>query len=113
MQMIEVSPRLTNDYQSGWSHLEEWGDAIRVKLLKWKPSKSDPNDSYEGYTKMTRAIAPQGVDDELVARALSDTLSGSSCRHEHDCCGCKLFHAQVKKIRHRTWLVKLSISYNV
>lgn len=113
MEKIEVSPCITNNYQSGWSNLEQWGDAIPVKLLKWKRCKSDPNDSYEGYTKKTRVIAPQGADDKLVARAISDTLSGSSCRHEHDCCGCKIYHAQVRKIRHRTWLVKLHISYNL
>jgi hypothetical protein len=113
MEIINIAPQLSQQYQSGWSHLEQWGDSFSVKLLKWKNCNAPENESYEGYSKITRAIAPQGVSDQLVVQALHDSLGGATCRHEHDCCGCKIYHTQVKKLRHRTWLVKLNVSYNV
>lgn len=96
MELMKVAPQITNKFRSGWSNLEQYGDSFVVKVLKWKRVKTVNNDE-EQEKRVTTVIAPRTVSDKEVELALYDHFSGSSCRHSHDCCGCPIVRADVKK----------------
>lgn len=112
MKIMNVEPRLTNRYADAYSHLDQWGAGIPMKLLGGRYYPPQGIDASEGGVRVLRAIAPRHVPDELVAKSLEDYLSVSNCRHEHDCCGCLSTWAEVKKVKRRTWSVKSHYSYN-
>ena len=60
--------------------------------------------TYAGSKKSPPKTALRGVD---LSNAIADTLSGSRCRHEHDCCGCPCTYADVRRVARREYAVSL------
>lgn len=106
-----VAPRLTHKYVGTWQHMDQWGDAIRVKLLA--PKVVEQGNGFEyGPTTVQRVIAPRNADPKAVARALYDEFNQHGCSHEYDCCGCASYRADVKQVGKREFNLTISTSYN-
>ena len=111
MELIKVAAKITHNFSSGWSHLEKFGESFVVKVLKWK-RLNNVSEYEDEKSRVTNVIAPRKVSDKEVELALYEHFSESQCRHSHDCCGCPIVSADVRKIKTRTWRVKQSVSYN-
>lgn len=103
--------RTTHKYASAYAHLDESRYLGRMKLTK--PRVIVAGNGYDrGPTFIQRARIPSGIKREEAIQALMDTLGGSRCRHEHDCCGCATRHVQVRAIGTRDFAVRTSITFN-
>ena len=93
MSKLELFERETSTYRDGWAGLDSWAHIGTAKLLQ---------------QRMTRE--PEGYDDG--GAYLAKVIAPSSCRHEHDCCGCPSTSASVKRTSAREYSVHLRVSYN-
>jgi hypothetical protein len=105
MERILLSERLTYKYRSGWSELDSWEEVGSVQL---KPAKS---------------ILGRVVDQKYIlindtkipgdlSQSIADTMGGSPCQHEHDCCGCPSTYADVERTGEWRYTVKLHTTLN-
>ena len=108
---IHIYDRLTYRYHDAWRHLdgEQYiGEAKQLGLTRRiQPAGYDDGGEYH-----FRVIAPSALKGRDLSRPISQTLSGSSCTHEYDCCGCASTRASVRRIDRRTYSVKLAVSFN-
>jgi hypothetical protein len=101
--------RLTHKYCDGWAG----NDAHRfVAIVKLTPHRMvrEYEDVDDGGTYIQHCRAPAGAPN--LTRALRDTLSGSNCRHDWDCCGCASRSVRVFKVSARDYVITADISYN-
>lgn len=112
--MIKTQLRLytTHGYAPGWRHLDRSRSLGEVALTPRK-AVSAGNGYDEGPTYTQHVRLPRGMNSDLAVRGLVDTISGSRCRHEHDCCGCASTSVSVRSLSKRDLLVRSRISYNV
>jgi hypothetical protein len=104
--------RLTHQYRDGWSYLDTEEFTASVKLLG--ATRRTPSNSYEGGgTCNYRVVAPSALKGTDLTRAISHSFGGSSCQHEHDCCGCATVSIDVLRVSRREYVVRSSISFNV
>jgi hypothetical protein len=108
---LHVYNRLTHKYNPGWASLDRHEYAGTVKVLGGRITRQG-EDYDEGDTWVHRVIAPAKLKAADLSDALRDTMGGSNCQHEYDCCGCALRHASVKRINRRTYSVRISVTYN-
>jgi hypothetical protein len=111
MTHLELYQRDSNTYADGWAHLDEWQHLGTVKLLAMRQTR-EPEGHDDGGRYLARVIAPRALKGRDLGRAIESSLGGSSCRHEHDCCGCPTTYARAKRITSREYSVSLSVSYN-
>ena len=109
--IIHAAPRITYDYDDGWSDEDQWGDPIAFKVLAGRMTE-EPTSYDDGGTYLARVVGHKRMDKDLQAHALRSHFSGSSCRHEHDCCGCPSTHASVRHVGRGEFSVRIRISYN-
>ena len=107
-----LSLRKTRRYVAGWAHEDEWEDIGSFDIV----AKSDPDvDEYDA-CEGTRVVLFVEVDTdaspEQIRDALHASFSGSSCRHEYDCCGCWSTFATATHINHNLWRVETRSSRN-
>lgn len=76
-QWSSLEVRKTHQYRDGWAYLDQWQDVCPVKL-------------YRVEEDVIRLRLPWKLPRVLLVEAIRDSFSGSSCRHEQDCCGCRL-----------------------
>lgn len=103
--------KTTRRYAPGYDHLDETRYLGRMKLTKPRVLKEGRGYD-EGPTFIQRARLPTGVKPADAVQAIIDTLGGSRCRHEHDCCGCASRHVQVRVLGKRDFAVRTSITFN-
>ena len=72
-----------------------------------EPSDHDDGGKYVQYLRV-----PRNVNPGQLSQALRDTIGGSNCRHEHDCCGCATRYVRTKLVAPRKLKVTTSVSYN-
>lgn len=100
-----------HQYNAGWRHLEREEFTGTVKVLG--PTHQSEGEGYDdGGSTRFRVVAPSALKRQDLSRAIAQTLGGSSCRHEHDCCGCATHRASVRRVSPREYSVKVSISFN-
>tara|TARA_R110000868_G_scaffold163699_1_gene396037 strand:+ start:551 stop:871 length:321 start_codon:yes stop_codon:yes gene_type:complete len=105
MERILLSERLTYKYASGWSELDIWEEVGSVQL---KPAKSI----------LGRVIDQKYIlinDKKLpgdLSQAIADTMGGSPCQHEHDCCGCPTTYVYIERTGEWRYTVQLNITLN-
>lgn len=115
MNTIYASPRLTRRYRDGWSYLDKFGRSTIVRLTPFR--ETDPGDPFEhsdGGTRVAFARLPARLTRKQrlwIARAVRDSISGSGCRHEYDCCGCATDRAYTD-VKGRQLRVTLSTTFN-
>lgn len=113
-QVISLQLRTSNHFADGWSDLDEWCDAGTAKLLPMR--QVCPGNGYEDlgiYIAHAELRPAHGVSLRQARSALAQHLSGSSCRHEYDCCGCAFRMAGVHWARGRKVAIRLSIHRNL
>lgn len=114
METLHLYRRTSHKYRDGWQHLDS---SEYVATARLTPAKmvEEPRDFDEGGTYIMHATIPttSRKHRESIIRALHDTLGGSECRHEYDCCGCasRYVKATPSGKRHR-YVVKMSVTYN-
>lgn len=105
--------RLTHKYRDGWSHEDQHEYLCGAKLTPAKLVR-EPEGFDDGGTYIMHATVPRGFSPRqarAIEQALEDSLGGSSCRHEHDCCGCQIRRVNAKR-RGSRFVVKMDVSYN-
>jgi hypothetical protein len=111
MQQVHLYERLTHKYADGYRYLDQDRFVATVKLTP--PVMVREPDSYDdGGVFVQHLRTPAGAPLALIRQALRDTLGGSSCRHEYDCCGCASTRIFTKVLGPRHVLVRTSVSYN-
>lgn len=111
MRTEHLYQRETFRYSSGWSHLDDWQFLCTVRLTPMQQVRE--GNGYDlGGVYLSYARVPRGKDWRQIARALEQTLEGSRCRHEYDCCGCASRRVTVRLIAPRRLQVRMSVSYN-
>ena len=111
MQTVHTYTRITHGYADGWRYLDNDKFLASVKLTP--PKVVEEAGGYdEGPTYVQYARAPAGVAIAELAQALRDTMGGSNCRHEHDCCGCAIRYVRVKHLGSRRLQVRTQVGYN-
>jgi hypothetical protein len=111
MNTLELYQRETHTYTSGWSHLDQWEHIGTAKMLQQRMTR-EPDGHDDGGTYIAKVIAPRNLKGRDISRAIANSLGGSSCRHEHDCCGCPSTSASVKRTSPREYSVHLRVSFN-
>jgi hypothetical protein len=111
MHTVYAYANTTNRYAAGWRHLDEDKFVATVRLTQPHMIKRgmgyDEGDTYTQYVRV-----PRNVSTVELRRALRDTLGGSNCKHEHDCCGCATHRVSTKVVAPRRLLVRTQVSYN-
>lgn len=103
--------RLTHKYRDGWSteDTRRWLGEMRLtprRLVK------DHDGMDGGAVHTLTATVPAGLDPKSVAQALRDTLGGSNCRHEHDCCGCASISVRARRTGRNRYSVVTTTNFN-
>lgn len=78
-----ASIRLTHKYADGWSGEDEWEE-----VGEYQNMGSVEFHRGEGTALSVLIIRNLSIPPDKLNQALMDTISGSHCRHDHDCCGC-------------------------
>jgi len=47
-----------------------------------------------------------------LSQAICDTMGGSPCQHEHDCCGCPTTYVYIERTGEWRYTVQLNITLN-
>jgi len=111
MQEVNAYKRLTHGYADGWRYLDNDTFIAGIKLTpRRRTAEPDGHDTGGSYVQYGRA--PSGVNIKELTAALRDTMGGTSCRHEYDCCGCPIYHVEVKHLGSRRLLVRTQVYYN-
>ena len=111
MQTVHAYARITHGYADGWRHLDQ--DRF-VGTVRMTPAVQceEPDGHDDGGSYVQYARAPSGVSLDLLKQALRDTMGGSNCRHEHDCCGCASRYVSVKHVGSRRLVIRTRVSFN-
>ena len=107
---IDVFERLTHQYRDGWSGEDQHQYIGRAKVLRYQRLADD---GIDGKSHKTLIIAPAALRGTDLSNAIADTMGGSNCRHEHDCCGCPTTYVDVRRISRREYSVQLHTYYNI
>jgi len=106
--------RKTWKYRDGWAGQDDWTFIQTVRLTPAVQVR-EPRDYDDGGSWVQYARLPAGTSRKRKAeiiRAIQHTVSGNSCQHEHDCCGCAMHYATVKSISRRDLIIHTNVAYN-
>lgn len=114
MYDLHCYARKTHKYRAGWSSWDDWDylTTLRVTPLR---SARDSRGFDDGGTYVQYVRLPAGVNRKAKARiirSIEDTISGTGCKHQYDCCGCASHRATVRSISRRDLLIHTSVSFN-
>ena len=110
MQEVYLYARTSHRYVDGWRHLDS--DKFVGSILVTPRKMVAAGEGFEeGGTYLQHARIPAGMPVRLFKQAVRDTLGGSNCKHEHDCCGCASYHVSVQN-RGRKAVIRTRVSYN-
>lgn len=111
METVTLYNRVTDRYRDGWYHLDDWEPVAQVKMTAPRLVR-EGNDYDDGGTYVRYFRRPAGIDQRKIYAAVRDTLSGSHCRHEYDCCGCVFTSVRSSAVNHRTVRVEITVNRN-
>lgn len=103
--------RLSHKYRDGWSGEDSHRCLGEMRLTPRRLVKAQ-QDVDGGAVYVRTATLPKGLDAKTVMQALRDTLGGSSCRHEHDCCGCASTHVHARRTGRHRYSVVTTVHFN-
>jgi hypothetical protein len=106
--------RLTYEYADGWSSLDK--ERCLGQITVTPRRQVHAGDRWgDGGTFIQHVRVPRnlrGARASVIATALANTMGGTSCRHEHDCCGCTIRMVTVKKVGPRDFVARSQIRLN-
>lgn len=111
MKNFIIYQRESYKYAAGWNHLDSWIKLGTAKMLQARMTR-EPDGHDDGGAYLAKVIAPSNLRSRDLSQAIAQSLGGSSCQHEHDCCGCASTSARVKRTSSREYSVHLRVSYN-
>ena len=111
MEKFIICKRETHTYRDGWADLDSWTQLGTAKMLQARMIE-EPDGYDSGGAYLAKVIAPSSLKGRDLSRAIAQSIGGSSCTHEHDCCGCPSTSASVKRTSAREYSVYLRVSYN-
>jgi hypothetical protein len=111
MQTVYAYKRLTHNYAPGWRHLDK---DVFVGAVKLTPPRLTelPNGYDDGGAYVQYGRAPADADMQDLIRGLQDSMGGTSCRHDYDCCGCALYYVSIKHMGSRRLQIRTRVGYN-
>ena len=112
MQTVHCYKRLSHKFAPGWVHLDPTEYVGTMVLTPQQEVEAPGLDHSDGGVFVQYGRLPAGVPFKEVAQALRDTLAGSGCRHEHDCCGCRSTSVRIKRYGSRQVQVRTRVTYN-
>jgi len=112
MQTVNLFIRKTHKYVNGWASLDDSDYLATVKMTPPKLVEGGV-EPWEREKYVQHLRIPAGADHKLFAEAVRDTLSGSRCRHEYDCCGCASRSVFTRMLNKRDMLVEKTVTYNL
>ena len=87
------------------------GDYYRFKALASRVF--EPGNGYdEGRQESFRVIGSKRLSQADQQRALLNSIAGSRCSHDYDCCGCASTYARVRKVKPGIFAVQARTTYN-
>ena len=111
MFTFNSSVRTTFKYIDAHRHLDEWAETYTFKALAHRRTE-EPTGSDSGGSVVIRVVGDKGRDQARQAQALESCFGGSSCTHEHDCCGCPTSYADVTRVKRGIFSVHVTTTYN-
>lgn len=113
METVHLDLRLTHRYRDAWKHLDksEYVGPLKVTPRKMLPSGYRYEDPSEGPRYVQYARLKPGMNFKVIRRAIVDTMGGSNCTHEFDCCGCASRWVNVTRNR-RVIRIETEVSFN-
>lgn len=111
MHTIHAYKRLTHTYQPGWSHLDKDMFVGQVKVTPPRLTRL-PNGYDDGGAYVQYGRAPTNANMQDLIQGLKDSMAGTSCQHEHDCCGCASYRVSIKHTGSRRLLIRTNVTYN-
>lgn len=113
MELISVNKRTSHKYRDGWAHEDQWEHLGVLKVTPAKVTEEgnryDEGDTYVRFARIQN-ISRKGF--KMLKQGLQDTLSGSGCQHEYDCCGCASYRSIIRRVGPRLVLIHTRVSYN-
>lgn len=103
--------RLTHKYRDGWSSEDSHRCLGEMRITPRRLVK-DHEGMDGGAVYVSTATVPKGLDSKTVIQALRDTLGGSNCRHEHDCCGCASTSVRARRSGRNRYSVVRTVHFN-
>lgn len=107
--------RTTHHFDPSWREVDNCVEIGSLRALA--PRVKAPGNGYDRLaTTVQTFVLPRrltGRPLREMATALEHMLSGTSCRHEFDCCGCELRFARVIAKTPRRLTVRVIASRNV
>ena len=103
--------RLTHRYRDGWSSEDNHRYLGEIRLTPRRLVR-EGEDMDSGPVYASTATVPKGLRPKEVVQALRDTLGGSRCRHEHDCCGCASVSVRARRVGRNRYSVVSTTNYN-
>lgn len=98
-QKDTIEKRKTFKYRDGYAYLDEYEFVGRVEIISCEMhAEYIGSDEVSTSTYVMRVIVKNSDRIKDFSEALYDHFSGSSCTHEHDCCGCWSY--RVRKVKH-------------
>lgn len=116
MVQIEIYKRLTHRYRAGWVVMDEHQYVGPLKLTAPRVTQEGEDGTGPTRIRHARLSAEQARDPRTVRDiidGLYDTVGGSTCRHEHDCCGCARTGVEVRKVSRRDLVIRTRVWFNV
>ena len=110
---VHLYTRKSFKYADGWRHLDndEYLGTIRVTPAVVIREPAPNADMSEGPTYVQYARLPAGIDVASAKQAIRDTMGGSNCRHEYDCCGCSSRSVRVTNVGRKLRIIT-NVSFN-
>lgn len=113
MEVVGISKRVTHKYRDGWAHEDRWQYLGHLLVTPAKVTEEgnryDEGDTYVRFARISN-ISRKAFKE--LKRGIQDTMGGSRCHHEYDCCGCASYHVQVERVRPRLVLIRTRVRYN-
>jgi hypothetical protein len=113
MFTTDLYVRLTHHFAPGWSDLDDDRHVGAARLTPWRLVRP-PQDYDDGgvYTSTATVRTQDRRAARAIEQALADTLGGSRCRHEHDCCGCSYRRVEARRVGKHRYAVRMSVTFN-
>ena len=111
MNRFNVYNRLSHKWSDAFSHRDDWAFIAVAKATPFRETVQ-PRDFSDGGEQICLVELDREVRARVGKLALENTMGGSNCTHEWDCCGCARRHITAKKIGKRKFLVHQRITFN-
>lgn len=113
MFSTDLYVRLTHRFAPGWSSLDDDRHVGAARLTPWRLVRpGNGHDDGGVYTSTATVRTQDRRAARAVAQALADTLGGSSCRHEHDCCGCAYRFVKARRVGKHRYSMRMNVTFN-